>query len=341
MRRSRMRLGLAAAGIAVAACASSGAATAAAEQPEPRVAVVLDVGGCPDTDTLRLCEGVKRAMRRTGVQARIVSPTFRENLADFLALIARQRYEAVILFGLYYDPQVSAVARRYPNVPFIVMDAPRAEVPKAPPNVQGEVLQTREAAFLAGWLAAKLEQQRPGPDVVGAVAGMRVPGVTTFLDGFVAGARRAAPGVKVLVDYSKDWVDSAKCAALARRQIARGAGTVFNVAGACGLGTMQAAADAGIWAIGVDSDQSFLGPHVLTSVLKSFEAGFVDVFNRIKTGTLRTGRDTTLTMRDGAAGLGRISPRVPHDLVTHLRRLQRQIITGKLRVSAPRSSDEG
>jgi basic membrane protein A len=104
---------------------------------------------------------------------------------------------------------------------------------------------------------------------------------------------------------------------------------------------MQAAGDAGIWAIGVDSDQSFLGPHVLTSVLKSFEAGFVDVFNRVKTGTLRTGRDTTLTMRDGAAGLGRISPRVPHDLVTHLRRLQRQIITGKLRVSAPRSSDEG
>jgi Uncharacterized ABC-type transport system, periplasmic component/surface lipoprotein len=140
--------------------------------------------------------------------------------------------------------------------------------------------------------------------------------------------------VKVLVDYSEDWLDAAKCAALARRQITRGAGTVFNVAGACGLGTMQAAADAGRWAIGVDSDQSFLGPHVLTSVLKSFEAGFVDVFNRVKTGDLRTGRDTILTMRDGAAGLGRISSEVPRTLVTELRALQRRIVDGTLRVPA-------
>ena len=336
-----MRLGLAATGIAVAAACGTSAETSAAA-PEPQVAIVLDVGGCQDTATLRLCEGIRRAMRRTGVTARIVSPTLHEDLADFLGLIARQHYEAVVLFGLYYDPQVSAVARRYPKVPFIVMDAPRADVPDAPPNIQGEVLRTREAAFLAGWLAAKLERRRPGPDVVGAVGGLKVPGVTMFVDGFAAGARYAAPGVKVLVDYSNDFVDPSKCAALARQEIARGAGTVFNVAGACGLGTMQAAADAGVWAIGVDSDQSFLGPHVLTSVLKSFEAGFVDVFDRIKNGKLSTGRDTILTMRDGAAGLGTISPRVPRTLVTQLHRLQRQITTGELRVPpAPSRNNVG
>jgi len=277
-------------------------------------------------------------MRRTGVEARIVSPTFRDDLGDFLALIARQGYEAVVVFGIYYDPQFAAVARRYPKVPFIVMDAPRTDVPNAPPNVEGEVLQAREAAFLAGWLAAKLEQRRPGPDVIGAVGGLKVPGVTTFMDGFAAGARRAAPDVRLLVDYSNDWVDQGKCAALARRQIARGAGTVFNVAGACGLGTMRAAADAGIWAIGVDSDQSFLGPHVLTSVLKSFEAAFVDVFNRVKTRKLRSGRDIVLTMRDGIAGLGTISPKVPHSLLDQLRRLERQITAGKLRVPAGNGS---
>jgi basic membrane protein A len=341
MRRSRMRLGLAAAGIAAAAACVGGATATAVAGSAPRVAVVTDVGGCPDTTTLRFCEGVRRAMRRTGVQARIVSPTYRESLADFLGLIARQHYDAVVVFGLYYDPQVAAVARRYPKVSFVLMDASRADMPKAPPNVTGEVLQTREAAFLAGWLAAKLEQRRPGPDIVGVVGGFKSPGVTTFVDGFVVGARRAVPGVKVLVDYSNDFLDRNRCAALARRQIARGAGTVFNVAGACGLGAMQAAADAGVWAIGVDTDQSFLGPHVLTSVLKSFEAGFVDVFTRVKSGRLRVGRDTILTIRDGAAGLGRVSPRVPPRLVSQLRRLEHRIVTGKLRVSAPRSTDEG
>jgi len=206
-------------------------------------------------------------------------------------------------------------------------------VKNPPPNVSGLLLQAREAAFLAGWLAAKLEQRRPGPDVVGVVGGFEVPPVTDFVDGFAAGARRASPRVKVLVDYSDDFVDRTKCAALARRQIARGAGAVFNVAGGCGLGAMRAAGDAGIWAVGVDSDQSFLGPHVLTSVLKRYEAGFEDVFNRVKTGKPRTGRDTTLTIRDGAAGLGRISPRVPRPLVMQLHRLERQLTTGSLRVS--------
>jgi basic membrane lipoprotein Med (substrate-binding protein (PBP1-ABC) superfamily) len=100
---------------------------------------------------------------------------------------------------------------------------------------------------------------------------------------------------------------------------------------------MGAAADARVWAVGVDSDQSFLGPHVLTSVLKRYEAAFGDVFNRVKTGTLRTGRDTTLTMRDGAAGLGRISPRVPRPLVTQLHSLERQLKNGTLRVSVASS----
>ena len=89
-----MRLGLAAAGIAVAAACVTGGATTAAADSEARVAVVLDIGGCQDTATLKLCEGLRGAMRRTGVQARIVSPTFRESLADFIGLIARQHYDA-------------------------------------------------------------------------------------------------------------------------------------------------------------------------------------------------------------------------------------------------------
>ena len=331
-----MRLGRTAAIVALATAAAGVGAADVSAAPnlasKPRVVVVLDPGGCPNRDTLQLCEGIKRAVRATGVPVRIVTPTFRDDLADFLALLARQRYEAIVLFGLYYQPAVTAVAKRYPHVPFYVMDAPRSDVPNAPSNVQGIVLQAREAAFLAGWLAAKLEARRPGPDVVGVVGGFRVPGVATFVDGFTIGAKRAAPRAKVLVSYSNDFVDPAKCEALARRQIAQGAGTIFNVAGACGLGTLRAAAEAGVWAVGVDTDQASLGPHVLTSVLKSFEAGFTEVLRQVKTGRLRGGRDTTLTMRDGAAGLGKISAKVPASLVAQLKELERRIVTGRLRV---------
>jgi basic membrane protein A and related proteins len=284
-----------------------------------------------------VCEGLRKAARRTGVRPHVVAPTLREDVEDFLALTAQQDYDAIVLAGIGFEPAVLRIARRYPDLPFVVLEGSRADVKNPPPNVSGLVIQPREAAFLAGWLAGKLERRRPGPDVVGVVGGWKVTPVTDFVDGFAAGALRAAPRVKVLVDYSGDFVDRTKCAALARRQIARGAGVVFNVAGGCGLGTMQAAADAGVWAVGVDSDQSFLGPHVLTSVLKIFEAGFEDVFDRVKSGTLRTGRDITLTMRDGAAGLGRVSPKVPRPLIAQLHRLERQMKTGKLRVSVASS----
>lgn len=328
----RMRLGFAAAGLLLAALAVPLSASGTGTAVSPQVAVVLDPGGCAGQDTLRLCDGIRRELRRTGVTARVVAPTFREDQASSLALIARQGFKVITIWGFHADPPVAAVARRFPDVRFVVIDGSRSEVPNAPPNIQGVVLRTREAAFLAGWLAAKLETRRPGRDVVGVVGGFPIRAVTEFVRGFVAGAKRAAPRAKVLVDYSRDFGDASKCAALARRQIARGAGTVFNVAGECGLGTMKAASDAGIWAVGVDSDQSFLGPHVLTSVLKDFGAGFAEVLRQVKAADVTTGGDTVLTMRDGVTGLGRISAKVPRSLVAQVEELQRRILAGTLRV---------
>ena len=319
--------------VAIFLVASAGAAGPSSAADNPRqVVVVLDPGGCPDARTLQLCEGFERASRQTGVAGRIVTPTFREDLSDVLGLLARQEYGAIVMWSLSYSPALRKVATRYPRASFVVMDGSRADVRGHPRNVQGIVFRTSEAAFLAGWLAAKLEQRRPGRDVVGVVGGWRVPAVEEFVVGFRAGARRASPNVDVLVDYSDDFVDASKCAAIARRQVARGAGTLFNVAGECGLGTMQVAADSGVWAVGVDSDQSFLGPHVLTSVLKRFDAGFLAVLRRVKAGRVVTGRDTVLGLRDGAVGLGRISPTVPPPLVTQLDEIRRQILAGKIRV---------
>src|SRR4029450_10079274 len=79
---------------------AGGAGAASHAEAAPRVAVVRDLGRCPDAMTLRICEGFKQASRRTGVTGRIMTPTFKDALEDFLELIARQRYEAIVSFGL-------------------------------------------------------------------------------------------------------------------------------------------------------------------------------------------------------------------------------------------------
>ena len=52
---------------------------------------------------------------------------------------------------------------------------------------------------------------------------------------------------------------------------------LFQVAGGCGLGTLQAADDAGIWGIGVDKDQYNDAKRVLTSGVKRVDVGVYDV----------------------------------------------------------------
>ena len=338
MPRSRTALFVA---VMVVASLGTGTAASTVDRAPSRVVVVLDPGACPDARTLRLCEGFARASRQTGISGRIVTPTLREDLVDVLGLLARQEYGAIIMWSLAYSPALRAVATRFPRKHFVVMDGSRTDVRGRPRNVQGIVFRTNEAAFLAGWLAAKLEQRRPGRDVVGVVGGWKIPAVRNFVVGFRAGARRAAPGVEVLVNYSGDFVDPSKCAAIARRQVARGAGTIFNVAGECGLGTMDAAADSGVWAVGVDSDQSFLGAHVLTSVLKRFDAGFLAILRQVKAGRVVAGRDTVLGLRDDAVGLGQVSSKVPRSLVARLDDLRLAIMAGDIKVPSAYPSGLG
>jgi basic membrane protein A len=285
---------------------------------------------CTQPDDL-YCGPFRRAMRLTGVTGRIVTVTLREDLEDTLGLIARQGHDLVIVGSIYTDV-LGAVAPRAPRTRFGIVDFSRAEVPGRPRNVEGVVFRASEAAYLAGWLAGRLERRRPGQDVVGIVAGARVAPVLEFVVGFRAGVRRASPGARVLVGYSRDFLDTSKCKAIARDQIAKGAGVVFNVAGRCGLGALEAAKEGGVWGIGVDIDQSSLGPHILTSVVKRYDAVFLTLLRQVKRGRIPVGTDTVLTLREHGVGLGKLSPRVPASLRSELDRLQRAIVAGDIRV---------
>ena len=73
------------------------------------------------------------------------------------------------------------------------------------------------------------------------------------------GAKAANPGIKTLNGYSQDFVDQAKCKEIALNQIPQGSQVVFQVAGGCGLGALDAAKEKGVQGIGVDADQAYLG----------------------------------------------------------------------------------
>jgi basic membrane protein A len=65
---------------------------------------------------------------------------------------------------------------------------------------------------------------------------------------------------------------------------------VFSAAGTSGIGIMQAAKDAGILAIGVDSNQNHLHPGtMLTSMIKRVDLAVYEAFKGVKPGVTALG----------------------------------------------------
>jgi basic membrane protein A len=179
-----------------------------------------------------------------------------------------------------------------------------------------------------------MERRRAGRDVVGSVDGFKIVTVDAFIAGFEAGARRADPGIRTIRRYTHDFLNPSRCESVVSSEIAAGAGVLFNVAGACGLGTLAAAKNGRVWGIGVDVDQAFLGAFILTSVLKRFDVEIYETVRDFVQGRFRGGGNAVWDIRNGAVGLGKISPEVPPSLIAALRRVRAKIASGEIKVPA-------
>ena len=120
--------------------------------------------------------------------------------------------------------------------------------------------------------------------------------------------RSACAGTTVQIGYSQDFIDQAKCKSVAQNQIDAGSQVVFDVAGPCGLGALDAAKEAGRWGVGVDVDQSYLGNHILTSAVKRVDTGIFLAVKGAKTGKgFRRGGNLVFNLKNSGVALGKIS----------------------------------
>jgi basic membrane protein A and related proteins len=278
-----------------------------------------------------------RAKRDLHVQAKAVAPSPTGVGDQFVApfyQLAREHYDLVIGVGFLELGAASRAARKFPHEKFAMLDATHQDIPHHPKNLVGTIFHTEQAAYLAGVLAARMADKRPPPHVVSSVGGIPIPTVDSFIAGFEAGAKRADPRIKTLRTYTGTFLNKRPCANAARAQIDHGSTVVFDVAGACGLGALSTAKREGVYGIGVDIDQSYLGHFILTSVVKNLNVAVYDLAKRVVQGRLRTGGNLNFDLRDHGVGLGRFSPVVSSSLRRELASLKRQIKRGKITVPA-------
>jgi basic membrane protein A len=310
------------------------AATTEAEtetsRPALRVGLITDQGQLNDNGFNELAfTGLKRAERVLGVEGRVVEARSAADYVPNIASLARKRYDLIIGIGFAQGDAIATAARRFPNVKFAIVDVDQSSLKGKPRNVQGLLFREEQVGYLAGYLAA-LAAKRGGADTISAVGGYKEPPVDRFIAGYEAGATAAVPGTKVIHGYSSDWEDQAKCKEIALDQIARGSTVVFQVAGGCGLGAISAAEERKTWAIGVDADQSFLGPHVLTSALKGVDSAVFLTIKAVQDDAWKGGGNEVFGLDRDGVGLGRTSPRTAKADVEAVRRVEAEIAGGEI-----------
>jgi basic membrane protein A len=328
MKRLALPLPLA---LAVAACCASFLTTAAAApSAQIKVGLVTDINQLNDRGFNHLAYvGLLRAEKKLGVKGTVLQSPSAQDYIPNLSSLARQGYDLVIGVGFDQAAAIDKVASKFPKTHFAIIDVDQQTLPHKPKNVLGLLFREQEAGYLVGYLAG-LEVKRSGGKTVSTVGGEKQPPVDRYIAGFQAGARAADPSLKFLNGYSQDWVDTAKCKELALNQIAAGSKVVFQVAGGCGLGALDAAKQKGVWGIGVDADQSFLGPQVLTSALKRVDSAVYDTIQQVRQGRFKGGTNAVFGLDRDGVGVGKVSPKVPKSALTSLRAIERKIIDHKL-----------
>ncbi len=263
-----------------------------------RPGVVYDLGGKFDKSFNEgVWNGAKRFTADTGIEFRDFEVQADSQRVQALRTFARRGYDPILAVGFQYASALERIAAEFPETRFAIIDS---EVHR--PNVQSIVFREHEGAFVVGVLAAMAS--RTGK--LGFVGGMDVPLIRRFACGYVLGARHASPGVEIFQNMvgttGAAWNDPVKGADLARSQFDRGADVIFHAAGTTGLGVLQAAADADMLGIGVDSNQNHLHPgSVLTSMLKRVDVVAYEVFDSARQGTWTAGV-RELGLKEGGVG---------------------------------------
>ena len=332
---------LALAALIALAIAATGSARPSAAKASLTVALVSDIGKFNDRSfNQNQLAGLNRAKAKLGVTA---LPLQSNSVSDYIPNLTgavRKHASLVVSAGFLLANATATVAKKFPNTHFAITDYPVEAAPfadkKGKPlftNVEGLTYAANESGCLVGVLAAKMAQ-KAGGNKIGAVGGLKIPPVDIWIAGYKFCAQKAVPGTTVLIGYSQDFVAADKCKTVAENQIAQGAKVLFQVAGGCGLGTLKAADDAGIWGIGVDVDQYNLAKRVLTSGVKRVDNGVFAAIAQEKAGQFKGGSDLNFNLKNGGMGVGRINPSVPKAYITLMNSYKKRVIAGTLKVPA-------
>ena len=333
----------------LAACGSSGNNTGNGSTPTPKpsikVALVTDIGGLNDNGFNHLAyTGYTKAQQQYGFHTAIIQTVSQNDYVKNLTTAAEEVGSGglVVAVGFLMQTPLDQVAKQFSSTNFAIVDG--CAVPNATtgacetlPNVSPLFFKEQEAGCLVGAIAGQMEVDGKskvsgllGANTIGAVGGQAIPPVTRYIAGFKYCAQKVDPSVTVLINYSNDFANTALCKSVAQSQISQHhADIIFQVAGGCGIGALDAAYQNHVYGIGVDADQGYIHPDVITSALKRVDVAVYDIASDAEQGKFNNNLPRFDLAHNGV-GYAPVNSQVPQDAVQKAQSFQQQILAGSL-----------
>lgn len=256
-----------------------------AEEFKP--AVVYDMGGKFDKSFNEgVYNGIKRFEEETGIKVMDFEVTNETQREQAMQRMAKRGATVILGVGFAQADAINKVAAEHPDKKFAIIDVSWLNQP----NLRQYAFKEHEGSYLVGMAAALASKTGK----VGFVGGMDIPLIRAFACGYVQGVKAVKADMEVLQNMTGTtpaaWNNPGKGAELAQSQIDRGADVIYQAAGGTGIGVIRAAADAGKFSIGVDSNQNHLAPgSVLTSMLKRVDVAAYETMKDAMSGEFETG----------------------------------------------------
>jgi basic membrane protein A len=263
------------------------------------VGLVTDIGKINDRSFNQSAwEGVQQAEQELGALVQYIETADAKDYAKNIATFASENYDVIVTVGFDLREATRTAAEMYPDIEFIGVDQDQFEGPID--NVAGLVFPEDHAGFLVGALAAMMSETHK----IGAVcASDAIPPVWRLGEGYRVGAAHAdeltGTVTDVLVLYHSDvsfdttFVDPEWGEAGADAMVKEGVDVIFGCGGVTGNGGVIAAARAGIYAIGVDTDQYLTlpeaAPRMLSSAMKQITPGVFELLHLAREGSFPSG----------------------------------------------------
>jgi basic membrane protein A and related proteins len=301
-----------------------------------KVALVTDIGGLNDKSFNFLAnKGLQQAKRQLGVDVTVKQSNKPSDYIPNLSGFGRQRYDLVVAVGFLMEESVAKVSKQFPQTKYAIIDSSVGGKIKKQKNTTGLLFAEQQAGYLVGYLAGLVtaeagDRANPGL-VVSSVGGVPIPPVDRYIAGFQAGAKKANKGVTTLNGYSNEFVAQDKCQNLAKSQIDQGSDIVFQVAGGCGIGALNAAKTAGVWGIGVDANQASQGSHILASAVKRVDQAVFLTVQSLKAGKFAGGKDRVFDLKVNGVGIEGINAKAAR-YKAQVNKIAADIKAGKIKI---------